>query len=281
MLLAAEVFIAGAIIWVVGGHDGFSVHAAGLHREQTGGKTFAPIDAGAAPHITIDDPDSRVVVTTSTDGKVHVTDASIENGFFWGDSTRAPLQVARTNDGVAISRAAGHGVRVQFFGFSQDRVEVALPAASVLDVTQCGGAEVTGLTGLVHVKSVDGRITATDVHTDNLTLASDDGRLTLDNVTASTLDATTHDGSIRAHGLQAGSGTLHTDDGGITLALGPGANVAVHARTNDGRVSLDGRRAARNDDDSSIADYQVGTGGGSLQVSTQDGSIHITTNGAQ
>jgi hypothetical protein len=103
----------------------------------------------------------------------------------------------------------------------------------------------------------------------------------LDDVSATQIDATTKDGSIRAHGVETAGGTLHTDDGTITLGLAPNVNLAIHARTNDGRLTLDGRRATRSDDDSSTADYHVGTGGGSLEVSSQDGSIHITTNGAQ
>lgn len=281
LLLAAELFIAGAIVWSLGARGGFPVRAAALHEGSGQDKVFAPIDAGASPRISIDDPDSHVVVTTSDDGKVHVTDASHFAGIFWGDTTRAPLQVSRTDDGVAIVRAPGHGVRVQIFGISQQRVEVALPAASILDVKRCSGADVTGLRGIVQVQSVDGHIAASDVQTDRLTIASEDGRLALNNVHATQIDATTKDGSIHANGVQTAGGTLHTDDGTITLGLAPDANLAIHARTSDGRVTLDGRRATRNDDDSSDAEYHVGAGGGSLEVSSQDGSIHITTNGAQ
>jgi Putative adhesin len=281
LLLAAEVFIAGAIVWSLGMRGGFSVKAAALHQESGDSKVFAPIDAGTSPHVSIDDPDSHVVITTSTDGKIHVTDASQFRGIFWGDASRAPLQVSRTDDGVSIVRAPGHGVRVQIFGFSQERVEVAVPERSMLDVKSCSAADVTGLRGNVRVHSVDGHIAATDVRTNELTIASDDGRLMLDNVSAAQINATTKDGSIHARGVETAGGTLHSDDGSITLALAPNVNVGIRAHTTDGHVTLDGRRATRNDDDSSNADYNVGTGGGSLEVSTQDGSIHITTNGAQ
>jgi hypothetical protein len=281
VLLAAEIFIAGAIVWSLGARGGFSVKAAGLHHDSGQSKVFQPIEAGDTPHVAIDDPDSRVVVTTSTDGKVHVTDASSYNGFFWGNAHRPPLQVSRTDDGVSIVRAGGESVRVAIFGFSQERIEVAIPPASMLDVKRCSGADVTGLRGIVKIQSQDGHIAATDVRTDQLTMASDDGRLALDNVSATQLNATTKDGSIRADDVQTTGGTLHTDDGSIRLQLHNNANIAIHARTSDGHVSLDGRRAPRLDDDTSSADYQVGTGGGSLEVSTQDGSIKITTNGAQ
>jgi hypothetical protein len=283
VLLAAEAFIAGAIFWALGVHSGygFSAQASGLHRVDAGGKTFAAIDAGDSPHVVISDSDSHVVVTTSSDGEVHVTDASHENGWYWGDAARPPLQVARTSDGVSITRAEGHGVRFQFFGFSQDRVEIALPAGSLLDVRGCSGADVTGLTGEVRVHSVDGHIAARDIHTQTLAMQSDDGRLQLDNVDAENINATTHDGSIHAKGLRVRGGTLSSDDGSITVALASDVNLAVRAHTSDGRLTFDGRRADRGEDDSSTGHYQIGSGGSPLEVSTQDGSIHITTNGAQ
>lgn len=281
VLLAAEVFVGGAIIYSLNSGSGFRVSAAGLHHASEGGKTFEPVDAGAAPHIVIDDPNSHVVIDTSTDGKVHVTDASRISGWIWGDASRPPLKVARTADGVSISRAGDGRVHIEVFGFSSERVEVSVPPASLLDVRRCSAADVTGLTGEIRVHSVDGHIAANDVRTHALTLASDDGRLLLDNVSADTIDATTKDGSIHASGLQTGGGTLETSDGSISLGLAPNVNLQVQASTNDGRLTFDGRRAPRNDSDASSAQYQVGTGGGSLSVATQDGSIHILTNGAQ
>lgn len=279
VLLAAEVFVAGAIVWVVNGHR-FTVDAAGLQRTAAQGKTFAPIDAGSAPHVVVDDPDSRVDVAVSDDGKVHVTDATVAQGWVWGGGKRAPLQVARTGDGVSITRPGNSHLNVMF-GYLDERIEVQLPAGTQLDVQRCSAAEISGLSGAVRVHSVDGHITASDMRTQNLTLASDDGRLTLSNVSAAALDASTKDGSIHADNLQTGGGTLQSGDGSITVAFAPDANLSVHARTGDGRLTFDGRRAQRGGDDASSGDYTVGSGGGSLQVTTQDGSIHIISNGAR
>lgn len=279
VLLAAEVFVAGAIVWLVNGHN-FTVNAAGMHRTAEQGKAFAPIDAGNSPRVVVDDPDSRVDVAVSADGKVHVTDATVAQGWMWGNEKRAPLQVARIAGGVSIVRPGNSHLNVMF-GYLDERIEVQVPAGAQLDVQRCSAAEISGLNGAVRVHSVDGHITATDVRTQNLTLASDDGRLTLDNVSAAALDASTKDGSIHADNLQTGGGTLQSGDGSITVAFAPNANLAVHARTGDGRLTFDGRRAQRGDDDASSGDYTVGAGGGSLQVTTQDGSIHITSNGAR
>jgi DUF4097 and DUF4098 domain-containing protein YvlB len=190
------------------------------------------------------------------------------------------LRVTRTADGVSIQRGDGSGgVHFSIFGFDRERVEVAVPAASLVDVRQCSGADVSGLQGQVRIHSVDGHIAASNLHASALALSSEDGSLRLSDVTAPSIDASTKDGSIRARGLQVGSGTLHTDDGSVTLDLRE-VNLTVHARTLDGSLRFNGRRT-ESADDASTGDFQVGTGAGSLQVSTQDGSIHITTNGAQ
>lgn len=278
VLLAVEVFIGGAILWALaGGRATWPAQASGLHRVSEGGKTFTPIDAGNAPHVVIDDPDSRVVITASTDGKVHVTDDTRTVGWVWGSSSQAPLTVNRTADGVRIQRADGRP-HVAIFGFDYQHTEVALPADATLEIQRCGGAELTGLTGTVAVHSVDGSIALSGVHASRLQLDSDDGSLRMDDVRVPSIDAVTNDGSIRANNLQVDGGRLQTSDGSIRVALA-GANLTVHARTGDGSIRIDGRRVAQ-DGDSGVTDIQVGTGGGSLQVATQDGSIHITTNGA-
>ncbi|HZZ66458.1 MAG TPA: hypothetical protein VFE17_13210, partial [Candidatus Baltobacteraceae bacterium] len=58
------------------------------------------------------------------------------------------------------------------------------------------------------------------------------------------------------------------------------AAVNISAHTADGSVHYNGRRVDSNDD-ASNANFTVGSGGGQLALTTQDGSINITTNGAQ
>jgi Putative adhesin len=278
VLVAVEIFIAGAILWSLRG-GGLGVHAAGFYRVDQAGRTFDPIDAGAAPHVVIDDPDSGVGVTVSDDGKVHVADASAVHGWVWSHGTRPSLQFTRTSDGVSIRRPPGTGSHFALFGFDREHIDVAVPAGSVLEIQRCSGADVTGLTGSIRVHSVDGHIAATNVHAAALTLRSDDGSLRLNDVNVPAIDATTADGSIRAIAMEVGGGTLQTNDGSITLEL-QNSNLTVRARTDDGSLRFNGRRAV-SDNDASSGDFPVGRGGGLLAVSTRDGSIHITTNGAQ
>lgn len=277
VLLAVEVFIGGAILWAFTGGRSWSMPAGGLHGVTDDVHSVAAIDAGTAPHVVIDDPDTRVIVTASTDGKVHVTDHSQTYGLVWGPKSRQPLSVTRTADGVSIRRPGGEGLRFAVLGMDSEHTEVALPPDAALDIQRCGGAEANGLKGSVAIRSVDGSIHLASINATSLKINSSDGSLRLEDVAAPTIDATTSDGSIKASNLRVGGGTLHSNDGSIRLGLAD-ANLTVHAQTNDGSIRFNGRRVA--DSDSGTADYQVGTGGGSLQVSTQDGSIHISTNGA-
>lgn len=281
VLAAAEIFVAGAILWALGGGS-FAVHAAGMPHAYSWqpGKTFPAIDAGSAPHVVVNDPESRFVIDASTDGKVHVIDDTRMSGLFIGGSHPLPLSVSKTGDGVSIVRPESPGgMHLQILGFSEQRVELQVPQGAYVDVQRCGGADLSNLNGRIAVHSVDGHISATDVHATQLMLRSEDGSLRLNDVAAPAIDASTQDGSIRASGLAVGGGTLRSADGSIRAAFAK-ADVTVRARTSDGRIYFDGHRAG-SDQDGSPAEFLIGKGGGALEVSTQDGSIHITSNGAQ
>ena len=295
MLVAVEIAIVGIALYTV--RNVASVHAAGFVA-----KTIAPLDAGSAPLVAIDDADSRVDVAPSSDGLVHVKDFTDVHGSFFGShSSIAQLAVKRTTDGVSISRPSSGSVNVAFW-WSERRIEVDVPSGSRLEIARCSGAHVSGVEGGVVVASQDGRITLTDlrgtiqaksddgsitatrVRGDNLVLQSSDGHLKLEDVAASSLDAQTRDGSIEAHGLAIAGGAqhavLHTGDGSIRVALATGADLTVDASTSDGHIDVDGNAASNGDSDSAQRTVRVGNGSGSLQLSSGDGSIHLITNGA-
>jgi DUF4097 and DUF4098 domain-containing protein YvlB len=334
MLVAAEIVIVGLAIYAIAGtgrsgsFHGLIFAAHGLHRSDFVAKPIAPVQAGETPHVTIDDSDSRVVVTASTDGLVHVTDLTdTHRAFFSGGSAIRQLAVARPADGVAISRPSSQsdnswGARFTF-GISRERIEVQLPPGARLDVSRCSGADVTGIGGGVTAHSQDGHITLTNlkgdvvassddgsitaqtIAGDNVTLHSGDGRITLKDVRATSLNATTSDGRIEASGIAVSGAspkaTLHSDDGSIhiggvfapggayevttkdgsvSLALAPGADLTVDASTGDGRIVVDGASITNEEGDSVRHTIRLGSGAGNLRVSSDDGSIHIQTNGA-
>ena len=232
MLIAAEAFIAGGII----------SQAAGIHPEHRTASDSHVFDAGAAPHVVVDDQDSRVIVTPSSDGRVHVTDLTHTLGFFWSNGPRRALEASRTPDGVAVRRPGTKPIHFAvLFGFERDRIEVAVPEGAFVDLQGCDGADVSG-------------------------------------IKADSIAVNCQDGSLHVSDLDVRNGTLRTASGSIRLAIAS-SDVTVHAKTADGSLRFNGQRV-HSDEDASEGTFQLGSGSGRLEVATQDGGIRISTNGA-
>jgi hypothetical protein len=298
MLIAAEILVVGMAIYSVG--RGGATFASGMHHADFTPVTFAPLAAGAAPRVVIDDTRSRVHVTVSNDGLVHVRDMTEMHGAIFSNNTYPQLHVARTSDGVRIERPSAEMVSVDIFGFSNERIDVAVPAGAHVDIARCSGADVAGVGGGVSVQSQDGHITladltgaveahsddgyveATNVRGDRLAMESMDGHLAMHDVTVGSLVATTQDGRIEASGLslvgERPAATVHTDDGPVRLNLAPNANLSIDASTSNGRIVVDGSSLTHGD--SAQRTIRLGAGSGRVSVGTSDGSIHIFTNGA-
>ena len=302
MLLAAEVLIVGIGALALGGSlHGVTAQAAALHSERFVPQAIPATDAGLTPRVQISDPDSKVVVTASNDGRVHVTDLTNVSGLVWGSVNLAQAHLIRTSEGVRIERAPEKNSMTFSFGDITQRIEVAVPPGSTLDIEQCSGASVASLTGSVRVRSQDGRITASDlggdldalssngslevhnVHAARVALQSLDGHLRLDDVHATTLLATTDDGSIRGDGIilngVAASGRIRSSDGSVRLHFSDAGNSNVHARTADGHIVINGQ-STHGDGDGAETRAVLGNASGSLDISTQSGAITLTTNGA-
>lgn len=295
MLVAAEVLVVGMAIYVVGG--GGRSFAAGMHRSDFTAAAIAPIAAGAAPHVVIDDPESRVRVEVSSDQLVHVRDLTQIHGWLLSGGAYPKLAVSRTSDGVRIERPGAASGGISLFAFSTQAIEVDVPQSARLEIARCAGADVRGLTSDVSVHSVDGHVTLTDlqgsadvrsddgylaatnVRGDRLTLDSMDGHIALQDVAVASLSATTRDGRILADGLDVTqSATLQTDDGSIRVRLPAGANLTVDASARDGRISVDGNSLSH-DEDSAQHTIRLGAGNAQMKLATADGSIRIFTNG--
>lgn len=298
MLIAAEVLIVGMAVYAVGG--GGTTFSSGMHHVDFTPVAQAPVAAGATPHVVIDDAQSRVGVTISNDGLVHVRDLTELRGAVFSSGSYPQLRVTRTSDGVHIERPSTGHVSIDIFGYSNERIEVEVPSGARLEIARCSGADVSGVTGGVSVRSQDGHVTLADlqgsvdahssdgyvdaanVRGDRLAMDSDDGHLSLQNVAVGSLAATTHDGRITADGLNlvgaSPSATMHTDDGSIRIHLPPSADVNIDASTGDGSIVVDG--VSQEGNDSAQRTIRLGAGTAKMTVGTSDGSIHIYTNGA-
>lgn len=295
MLVAAEVLVVGMAIYALGrGSTGF---AAGMHPANFTAAVVAPLASGAAPHVVIDDAESRVGIGVSNDELVHVRDLTQIGGAVFSSGNYPQLKVARTSDGVSIERPhAEHFLIDDIFGFNRQAIEVDVPQGARVEIARCAGADVAGVNGGVSVHSVDGHVTLTDlqgvvdgrsddgylkatnVRGDRLTLESSDGHLTLENVAVSSLLASTRDGRIEADGLSVTSdATLQTDDGSIRVRLAPNADLAIDASTRDGSIVVNGTSLDR--DDPAQRTIRLGAGTGRMILATSDGSIHLLTNG--
>src|SRR5579862_2361151 len=295
MLIAAEIAIVGMAIYTLG--RGGPSFAAGLHSADFNAAPIAPLAAGATPHVVIDDSNSRVVVGLSNDELVHVRDLTSMHGAVFSSGPYPRLKATRTPDGVRIARADGGRLSISVFGMSVQRIEVDAPSGSRLEIARCDGADVNGIDGGVSVHSLeghvalsdlrgsvdarsdDGYISATNVRGDRLAMESMDGHLALDNVAVASLIGTTRDGHIEAANLSvANDATLQTADGWMRVRFAPGADVTVDASTRDGKITVDG--FSSDNDSSAQRTIRLGAGTGRMKLATDDGSIHITTNGA-
>jgi DUF4097 and DUF4098 domain-containing protein YvlB len=166
-----------------------------------------------------------------------------------------------------------------------------------------GHVTLTDLQGTVNARSADGSVTASNIHGDSLTVESADGHLTLHDIAVEKLSANTsngrvdatgltiagtqpsatlhsNDGSVHAHGSFAPGGTyeVSSNDGRVELGLAPGSDLTVELTTGDGGIYVDGKRSS--DDDAQHQTLKLGSGSGAMRVSSADGSIHLSTNGA-
>ena len=295
MLAAAEVLILGLIL------SSLHVGASGFHRVDSDSKSYAPVNAGLAPEVQIEDADSGVTVTPSADGLIHVTDVRSIHGFTWGSvQNLADLAISRTFTGVTITRHGPSSVD-DIIGESSQRTEIQVPSGAHLRIVNCSGANVSGLRNNLEVHSQDGRITLADIRGD-VVANSDDGSIHVRDINSNSFEAKTADGRIEGMNLtidgSSPHATLHSDDGSIILngrfasgnydfstndgrvelGLSPNADLTINASTEDGHIYVDGSRYG--DGDATAHSIRLGNGTGAMRLATQDGSIHITTNGA-
>lgn len=306
-LVAAEVAIVLLAVYSFSGAArgafGSAWSGLGLHHVDYSGTALPAINAGSAPHVVVDDMDDGVTVTPSADGQVHVTDVSRVSGLEWSTGQRPKLTVTRTSDGVRIARATQSDNFVTIAGSSREHIDVAIPPSARLDIVDCSGADVTGMQADVKVHSDDGHISMKQIRGD-VNVSTLDGAVEAADVSANSFDASSNDGHIAVTGLRVtGSGAtakVHTEDGRVSVAadfapggtydissedghvdvaLSAGADLSVTASTLDGRIVRDGKTVADADGPSNTT-FTLGAGTGRLHVSTNDGTIEFTTNGA-
>lgn len=276
MLVAVEVLVAGLCIWSVTGVTAPTWSGGGFHRVDYVASPIAPIAAGDSPVVLIDDEDSYVIVSVSTDGLVHVTDKTVVHGWIAGADRAQVLTASRTPDGVLrIVRPPGHFA----IGATEDKVLVAVPPMSRIQIIRADRCDISGIRNGASIHTNDGHITATDVSGNAFDFDSGDGRITISNISFTGngphMHLHTGDGSVQISGIftAPGANGVDTGDGRVDVTALPGSNVTVNASTSGGSIAINGNRHAG-------STLKAGTGDAAMTIHTEDGSIHITTNGA-
>ncbi len=259
MLVAVELLIAGFGIWTFR-NGSIPAFASTMHHVAADPKPVATLALGPAPHVVVEDPDSRVIVKVSSDGLVHVSDLTSADAYSSG--TIPPLQVTRTPDGAHIERAAAHtGFSFSFtFGDAVRETQIDLPAGSHVEIQKSSGSTITGLHADLLVRSQDGRIYL-DSHEGNVDAHSDDGSIIVTNARGGELKFTTADGRVEMHDVSAESLDANSADGRIeaTNLTITGAQPRATFNTQDGNVRVGGTFAP----------------GGTYQITTSDGRVEL------
>lgn len=254
-------------------------------------KTYQ-ISGRADLHVETDDGS---VTITSADQKqidVHV----MTSRYKIGDSD-VRIQESQNGDSVNISVKLPH-FNWSFFGNhgGSVKVELRVPRELNLDV-HTGDGNVTSdtVSGHIRIDTGDGNINAQGIHGDMFMHTGDghieasnlDGTLKVDtgdgHVTVGgrfdSLDLHTGDGNIDAAAMSgskvANAWTLHSGDGRINLRVPGDLSADLDAHTGDGSITVDLPVTVSGSMGHSSVRGKMNGGGGTLRITSGDGSIHV------
>lgn len=160
---------------------------------------------------------------------------------------------------------------------------------------QDGDVELNGISGDLEIHIDDGDVRVVDcdlsqarVDTEDgdvdfvdcagrFEVTSDDGDVDLSRVRAEEVSVRTQDGTVEAELEGAGSlrVEIQTDDGDVILTLDPEISADFEIQTGDGGIHLDLDRAEDVVRGRRRSTGRIGSGEGSIRVSTQDGSVRL------
>jgi DUF4097 and DUF4098 domain-containing protein YvlB len=230
-----------------------------------------------------------------------------------GDATQIEARV--TTEGIKISSSDVHieehqegdnvtiGVKMPHFNFSffgghhrGVHIDLRVPKDLTLDVhtgdgnvsaqplsgriridTGDGHITVNGLKGEINMRTGDGNIQASALD-GSLEVETGDGHLTVDGRFDS-LNLKTGDGNIEARATAgskvASSWRLHSGDGHINMWVPGDFNADLDAHTGDGKITLDLPIKVSGSLSHSSIHGTLNNGGGTVSVTSGDGSIHL------
>lgn len=241
-------------------------------------------------HVTTNDGDVNIV---SSDQNQVVARVTTSGNYRIGQDD---VHIDETQNGnhieITVKRRNWH----TFFSRGSIRVAITVPRELDLNVrTGDGNVDLKPVSGHIKIDTGDGNVTADGAHGD-MHLHSGDGHVVGTNLDGS-LDVNTGDGRINIRGrfdvlnLKTGDGsieaeaasgskvgsswTLHTGDGHINLRVPADFSADLDAHTGDGHITLDFPVAVSGSLSRSSIHGKLNNGGGTLNISSGDGSIRI------
>jgi DUF4097 and DUF4098 domain-containing protein YvlB len=254
-------------------------------------KTYT-INGRADLRVGTDDGDVTIISSDQKQIDAHVTTQGYKIG-----PNEVRVEESQNGDHVTLN------VKLPHFNWSwwggrhhSVRIEVHVPRELDLDVhtgdgnvsaqavagriridTGDGHVNATGLKGDVNMHSGDGHITASGLD-GSLMVDTGDGHITVDG-RFDALNLKTGDGNIEARVMNgskvANSWRLHSGDGRINVSLPSDLNADLEARTGDGHITLDVPISVSGSLSRSSIHGKLNGGGGTISISSGDGSIHI------
>jgi DUF4097 and DUF4098 domain-containing protein YvlB len=255
-------------------------------------KTYQ-ISKRADLRVTTDDGNVNIISSDQKQIDAHVT----TTGSYKIEPSDVRIEESQNGDRVEINVRLPR-MNFHFFGSRHGsvRVDVRVPRELDVDVhTGDGNVAMQPVAGRIRIDTGDGNVTADGVH-GTVRMHSGDGRIEGTNMDGSldvdtgdgrinvrgrfdTLNLKTGDGSIEAEASSgskiASSWTLHSGDGHINLRLPSDFSADLDAHTGDGHITLDIPISVAGSLSHSSIHGKLNGGGGSLSISSGDGSIHL------
>jgi hypothetical protein len=251
-------------------------------------KTYAT-SGRADLHVQTDDGSVTVASADQKDIYAHVTTSR------YRIPEDVKIEESQNGNSVTIHVRVPHGWG--FWGHSGAvRVELRVPRELILDVgTGDGNVDAQPVSGNIRVNTGDGNINANGLKGDIYMHSGDghieasnlDGTLKVDtgdgHVTVSgrfdSLDVRTGDGNIDASAMNgskiANGWNLHSGDGRINLRVPSDLSADLEAHTGDGNITVDMDITVSGSLGHSTVRGKLNGGGGSLRITSGDGSIHV------
>ncbi|MGD0112938.1 MAG: DUF4097 family beta strand repeat-containing protein [Armatimonadota bacterium] len=143
-----------------------------------------------------------------------------------------------------------------------------------------GNVDLSLVRGRAYAHTGSGDVNLADIDGSDITAESEHGSVSLDDAGGANIRARTHSGDVRVSVKKPFSGTMeiHTGSGDASLALPPGSDCRIEARTGSGSVNNELTMKVESSSERAVTGY-LGKGAGSVQITTGSGDVSLEAAG--